>query len=161
MPFSTPDAEFHRIALGGRLFRAIVSPDGPELVCADARVALFHAAIAWFEADGVTSRAEGRALATGWYVALDGTQPRIPLLDLCHDDHERLSREFGLPMPPYRTCRPSPYASPAFDSLCRWVAANDDRVARFEASAPEWLSRARTQWECWAVAAGTSLTATS
>jgi hypothetical protein len=155
-PLVGSHSEFHSLRLGPHVFRGVVAADGPRIECGCNAVSLMHTGIAWFTPDDLTSP----GFPAGWYVALDGTHPRIPLLDLTDAERERLAAEFGLPVAPWVVRRRALYGSPAFGRLAAWVAQHRDvlearypikphaasgaAIASSEDSAPEWLQHART-----------------
>lgn len=140
--------EFLALRLGPHTFRGVVASDGPRLECGCNDVALLHAGIARFSPDDVTSP----GFPEGWYVALDGTHPRIALLDLDDEARERLATAFGIPVAPWIVRRRSFYDSPAFDALATWVARHPSLVdalldADSAATLPDWARRARERYD--------------
>jgi hypothetical protein len=143
--------EFHVLRLGTHTFRGVVAADGPRLECGCNDVSLLHAGIARFSPDDVTSP----GFPEGWYVALDGTHPRIALLDLDDGSRERLASVFGIPVAPWIVRRRAFYDSPAFEHLASWVARNPSLVDALldtetpaAAPQPDWLRRARERHDC-------------
>jgi hypothetical protein len=123
--------QFHSVMIGGLRFAAVLSADGPYLVCSNAYggIALGHCtSLRKFKPADLLRGNTG----DGWWAVKYGDQTHIDLRCLSDAEVRRLGREFGVPLwPPTGNGCDDFFASPAFAGLVTWVGQHPILAKRY------------------------------
>ncbi len=150
---------FHEARIAGMMFEGVMTGSGPSLSCQmNGGVALGVCGLRRFQPEAIGTR---RPPPAGWWVVKYHGEERIFLPDFSAAAIRELSDEFGVVMlvdgqsyPSERVRQTYFFTSPAWNGLCRWVAAHP-RLAKaasaFDAYLPGWYRRAMIEAQTLAV----------